>query len=117
MTSKNPTNKIELTLFKKGIKKYRKNRKDLIKIKRSILNILKDPSIGDSKGSDLKGIRAYEFFLDDGTRMKMVYSFCSDENKVYLIAVGSHSHIGDKYERVKKSLDNERKNFFAKNGK
>jgi mRNA-degrading endonuclease YafQ of YafQ-DinJ toxin-antitoxin module len=101
--------------FKRGIKKY-KNRKDLIEIKRIILNIRRDPMIGDLKNVDLKGIRAYEFFLDK-VRMKVVYSFVSDEKTVYFLAFGSHSVVGDKYETIKSSLSNEKKRFFAKNGK
>ena len=88
------------TLFKRGLKKYKKSREYLIRIRRIILDIRKNPLIGDPKVADLKGIRAYEFFLDK-TRMKVVYSFVPNEETIYFIALGSHSDIGDKYETIK----------------
>ena len=59
-----------------------------------------DPSLGEEKGGDLKGIRVYKFKAFD-QQILLAYQVNKDKKEVIFVAVGGHENF---YRDLKKYL-------------
>ena len=90
-------NIIQTNNFKKSVKKLRANQKaDLDK---AVQEIIKDPSIGQSKSGDLSHVRVYKFKMVKQLTL-IAYSYEDQTITLTLLALGGHENF---YRDLKKS--------------
>ena len=78
---------IQSHLFSRKIKKFHKQ--DKLALDVQIRKIIQNPSMGDEKKGDLKGVFVYKFKLGS-TQYLMAYRFT--ENMLELIMLGPHEN-------------------------
>ncbi len=83
--------------FEKKIKRYSKNDKSVLD--GEVKKIVKNPSIGEEKKGDLKGVFVHKFKLKT-TQQLLAYRFI-DEETLELIKIGPH---GNYYRDLKSYL-------------
>lgn len=86
------------------LKKIRKTDKALYdKINRTIMQIRKEPYIGERKSGDLKGIFCLDI-IHKGTNYEMAYKINIDENdnKILIIMIGSRENF---YKALKRYIN------------
>jgi len=76
--------------FKKHIKKLHKNQKK--DLDQAVKMVADDPSIGDMKKSDLRGVQVYKFKMV-GQLTLLAYRFNGDDLQLILLALGSHENF------------------------
>ncbi len=81
---------VETPTFSKQIKKLHKNqKKDLDK---AIKDVIKDPSVGEMKKGDLRGIQVYKFKMVKQLTL-VAYEFDGHKKQLILFALGSHENF------------------------
>lgn len=78
---------IQSPLFARKIKKFQKQEK--LKLDAVIKTILKNPTIGEEKKGDLKGIYIYKFKI---SITQYLLAFRIGENLLELISIGRHEN-------------------------
>ena len=90
-------NILQKPLFQKAYKKLHKNQKE--DIDQVIKEIIKDPSIGQSKVGDLSNVRVHKFKMVKQLTL-LAYSYEDQTITLTLLALGSHENF---YRDLKKS--------------
>ena len=83
-------------LFQRRVKKLPKQ--DHLTVDEQIRLILLDPTIGDEKKQDLKGIFVHKFRLNN---QEVLLSYKVTEDFIYLLTIGSHENY---YRDLKKYI-------------
>ena len=83
-------NVLQSTTFGKQLKKLHDNQKNALD--KAIKEIIKDPMVGDSKKGNLSGLKVYKFQMVNQLIL-LAYEYHSDENKLILLALGSHENF------------------------
>ena len=83
-------NILQTPTFSKQIKKLHKNQKN--DVDKAVKKIASEPSIGDIKKGNLRGIRVYKFKMI-GQLTLLAYEFHGDELCLVLLALGSHENF------------------------
>jgi mRNA-degrading endonuclease RelE of RelBE toxin-antitoxin system len=87
---------LQTPTFARQIKKINKNQKADLDI--AVKKIVKDPSVGVFKKSDLRGIQVYKFRMVNQLTL-LAYEFYEEEVLLILISVGPHENF---YRELKK---------------
>ena len=90
-------NIIQTNNFKKSVKKLRTNQK--AELDQAVQEIMKDPSIGQSKRGDLSHVRIHKFKM---AKQLMLIAYIYEDHTITLtlLALGSHENF---YRDLKKS--------------
>jgi len=81
---------LQTPTFARQAKKINKNQKQDLDI--AIKKIVKDPSIGVMKKSDLRGVQVYKFKMVNQLTL-LAYEFHHDDAFLILLAVGPHENF------------------------
>jgi mRNA-degrading endonuclease RelE of RelBE toxin-antitoxin system len=83
-------NILQTPTFKRKFKKLSPTQKQ--SVKDSVLKISKDPSIGVIKKGDLSDVRVHKFKIL-GQEYLLAYSVDKQEQKIILLALGTHENF------------------------
>ncbi len=83
-------NVLQTSTFVRQVKKINKNQK--IDLDEAVEKIIKNPSIGTIKKSDLCGVRVYKFKMVNQLTL-LAYEFHSQDELLILLAMGSHENF------------------------
>ena len=83
-------NVLQTPTFARQVKKFTKNQK--IGLDAAVQKIIKNPSVGVMKKSDLYGVRVYKFSMVNQLVL-LAYEFHKDSERLILLAVGPHENF------------------------
>ena len=81
---------LQTPTFKRAVKKLHKSEKQTLD--NAVKEIADDPACGEAKIGDLAGGKVYKFRMNNNLNL-LAYEYFEEENKIKLLALGSHENF------------------------